>query len=76
MLFYTIALTLINLIAYIFSISIVIGKFNENGAGYIIEVVIITAAIILNTIICVTIFLFFKFHLDLVFSNQTTLETL
>lgn len=76
MLFYTCFLTLLNTLAFIFSISTLIERFKQANAGYIIEVIIITAAVILNTVILVTIFLFTKFHLELVFSNQTTLETL
>lgn len=76
MLFYTILLTLINIIAYTLSFSSILSNFTQKGAGYIINTIVVTAGIILNTIIFVTILLFFKFHLDLVFSNQTTLETL
>lgn len=76
MLFYTILLTLANVFAFVVSISTILSKFNEGGAGYIIKVVVICGAIILNTIILVTLVLFFKFHLGLVLDNQTTLETL
>ena len=76
MLFYTILLTLINILAYTLSFSSIVSNFTQKGAGYIINTIVVTGGIILNTIIFVTILLFFKFHLDLVFSNQTTLETL
>jgi hypothetical protein len=76
MLFYTILITLVNIIAFAVSVGSILANFSKNGAGYILNTIVVTAAIILNTIIFVTILLFFKFHLELVFSNQTTLETL
>ena len=76
MLFYTILLTFLNLIAYLTSIVAIINKFKTGNAGFIISGVVITGAIILNMIIMVTIGLFFKFHIGLVMENQTTLETL
>ena len=76
MLFYTILLTLLNVIAYLASIPTIITKFKTGNAGFIVSGVVITGAIILNMIIMVTIVLFFKFHLGMVFENQTTLETL
>lgn len=73
MLLYTIKLTLINAIAFIASLGTIIGHFKDASAGYFIEVIIITAAIALNTVIMVTILLFTKFHIELVINNQTTL---
>ena len=76
MLFYTILITLINITAFAASVTSILSNFSKNGAGYILNTIVVTAAIILNTIIFVTILLFFKFHLELILSNQTTLETL
>lgn len=76
MLFYTVLITLVNILAFALSVSSILSNFSKSGAAYIINTIVVTAAIILNTIIFVTILLFFKFHLELVFSNQTTLETL
>jgi hypothetical protein len=63
MLFYTIVLTLLNTLAFILSISTLLPRFKQGNAGYIIEVIIITAAVIFNTVILVTILLFCKFHM-------------
>lgn len=76
MLFYTILMTLINTLAYIFSVSTVISEFKKADFGYVASVVVITAAIVLNIVILVTILLFFKFHMELALTNQTTLDTL
>jgi len=76
MLFYTILLTVINTLAFLICTPTLLAPFSSGNAGLIISVVVITGAIILNVVILVTIILFFKFHLELLFSNQTTLETL
>ena len=76
MLFYTILLTLINAIVFLVCISTLIGQFKTGNFGSILSVIVIIGAIIRNIIIMVTIILFFKFHLELVFGNFTTLETL
>ena len=76
MLFYTILLTLINALVFFICIPTLLGQFNNGNFGSIFTVIVITGSIILNIVIFVTIVLFFKFHLELVFSNQTTLETL
>ena len=76
MLFYTILLTLINALIFFICIPTLLGQFKNGNFGSIFTVIVITGSIILNIVIFVTIVLFFKFHLELVFSNQTTLETL
>jgi hypothetical protein len=76
MLFYTILMTLITFIAFLCSIGVFINKFGSGNFGIIVTLLVILAAVILDMVIFVTIFLFLKFHLELVFSNQTTLETL
>ena len=76
MLIYTILLTVINSIAFLVSIGALLSKFQTGNFGLILSVVVITGSIILNIVIMVTIILFIKFHLELVFGNQTTLETL
>ena len=76
MLFYTILLTLITFVAFLSSIGVIINKFGSGNFGIIVALLVILVAVILDIVIFVTILLFFKFHLELVFSNQTTLETL
>lgn len=73
MLFYTILMTVINFIAYIVSIGALINKFKTGNFGMIVAGVVLTGAIILNIVIFFTILLFFKFHIELVLKNQTTL---
>lgn len=76
MLFYTILMTFITFVAFLCSIGVVINKFGSGNFGIILSLLVIFAAVILDMVIFVTILLFLKFHLELVFNNQTTLETL
>jgi len=73
MLFYTILMTLITILAFLFSIGVVINKFGSGNFGIIVTLLVIIAAVILDIVIFITIILFLKFHLELIFSNQTTL---
>ena len=76
MLFYTILLTLINALVFLLALPAIITHLRAPNAGLIVSVVVIAGAVVLNVVIMVTIILFFKFHLELVLGNQTTLETL
>ena len=76
MLFYTILMTFITIVAFLCSVGIIINKFGSGNVGIIITLLVIFGAVGIDIVIFVTIVLFLKFHLELVFNNQTTLETL
>jgi hypothetical protein len=76
MLFYTIVLTFINVLVFLLSIPAILAAFRTGNFGTILSAVVIIIAVLLDIVIFFTILLFFKFHLELIFNNQTTLETL
>jgi len=73
MLIYTTLATFIDILTFAFSIPTLIQTLGEGDSSVIIKTIFITVAFILNTVIFVTIILFLKFHLQLIFSNTTTL---
>lgn len=76
MLFYTIIMTVLNALAFLFSATTLVGIAKTSGLGPSLKVAVIFGAMILNMVICVTITLFCKFHVELILQNYTTLETL
>jgi hypothetical protein len=76
MLAYTILATLMDIIAFLCSLPTFLGVFSSDQSGRIVEAVVVGIAFVLNTIIFVAIFNFLRFHLRLIFYNQTTIETL
>lgn len=76
MLVYTILATLVNTVAALCSLSPLREAFESQRAGRIAEAVVVAIALVLNLVIMVTIFNFLRFHLRLIFGNQTTIETL
>ena len=74
--FYTTLITFLNILAFLFSISTFIKRFENLNSSLILHLLIIMVALVLNCIIFVTILLFLKFHIDLILRNYTTLETL
>lgn len=76
MLIYTCLATFMNILAFVFSTGAIIDIFKSPEALKIVETIVVCVAFILNTIIFFTIANFLKFHLRLIFYNQTTIETL
>lgn len=76
MLTYTILMTLLDIIAFCCSIPQLWDHFKIGNIQEIIKIILIVGAFILNTIIFITILLFYKFHIELVLYNMTTLQTL
>jgi palmitoyltransferase ZDHHC2/15/20 len=75
MLVYTNLVTLIGMIGFACSLPAYIKVF-QTGEGSIIGAIILGIALVLNIIIFGAIFSFLRFHLRLIFNNQTTIETL
>ena len=76
MLIYTTIATIMNLMAFLFSIPFLLGKVGNMNAVLVFQLIFILVALVFNCIIMVTIILFLKFHLELIFGNFTTIETL
>ncbi len=74
---YTTLLTFLNIIAFLLSIPSLLTHFKEQiDSGFILHIIVIIGALVLNCIIFITILLFLKFHIELILKNYTTLETL
>jgi hypothetical protein len=76
MLIYTTVATILNLLAFLLSIPFLLDKLKAINALLVFQLIFILTALVFNCIIMVTIVLFLKFHLELIFNNFTTLETL
>jgi len=76
MLIYTTLMTFINIIAFLCSLVSLFSSVENGTASDIVKATVIVIAFVLNSVIFVTILLFLKYHLQLIFSNYTTLETL
>lgn len=76
MLFYTTLATFIGLLGFCFAAYAWLNVFDSGQSGKIFEAVVVGIAVLLNCIILVAIFNFLRFHLRLIFNNQTTIETL
>ncbi len=75
MLVYTNLATLIGMIGFGCALPAYIKVF-QTGEGSIIGAIVLGIALVLNIIIFIAIFSFLRFHLRLIFNNQTTIETL
>jgi hypothetical protein len=73
MLIYTTLATLIDILIFAFSLPTLIHVLGEGDGTQIVKIGFIAVAMILNTIIFGTIVVFLKYHLQLIFSNTTTL---
>lgn len=73
MLFYTTLITILNILATILCIQPIIEGIQSQTPGVIPRLIFIIFAFILNCVIFVAILNFLRFHLNLIFSNYTTL---
>lgn len=73
MLFYTTLTCFINIVTYGASLPGILEQLQIADAGNIIKIIVVTAALILNSIIFVVILLFLKFHIELILANSTTI---
>ena len=76
MLVYTIVATFIGIVSFLFALPTYLEIFKAGESGKIVEAVFVGIAFVLNSIVFVAIFNFLRFHLRLIFYNQTTIETL
>jgi hypothetical protein len=66
MLFYTICINLLNILASVFCITSIIKHIQENMDGLAIRLICIIVAFVVNIVIFVAILNFFKFHIGLI----------
>jgi hypothetical protein len=76
MLVYTILASLVGIVGFLFALPTYLDVFKSGESGKIVEAVVVGIAFVLNSVIFFAIFNFLRFHLRLIFYNQTTIETL